>query len=89
MRNFESVFIMKPDVTEEQVTSVMKDIKKIVDAKNVEKWGKRKLAYPIQKQTEGYYVMYEFEKANNNHDNLQEYYKNNELIIKHIIVAKD
>ena len=38
MRKFESVFILKPDVTEEQVKSIMKDIKKIVDAKNVEKW---------------------------------------------------
>ena len=89
MRKFESIFILKSDVTEEQVENVLKEIKKFVNAKKVEKWGKRKLAYPIKKQTEGYYVLYEFEKANNNHDKLEEYYKNNELIIKHIIVAKD
>lgn len=89
MRNFESIFILKPDVTEEQVTNVLEDIKKIVDVRKEEKWGKKKLAYPVQNQHEGYYVLFEFQKANNNHEKLQEYYGKSELIIKHIIVAKD
>ena len=89
MKNFESVFIMKADVTEEQVANALKDIKKIVDVKNVEEWGRRKLAYPIQKQNEGYYILFEFQKEDNIHDKLQEYYEKSELIIKHIIVAKD
>ena len=89
MRTYESIFILKPQVTEEQITNVMNDIKKIVDAKRIQKWGMKKLAYSIQNYNEGYYVLFEFEKANNCHDELQRYYKNNELILKHIIVAKD
>lgn len=89
MRKFESVFIMKPDVTEEQINNVLEEIKKIVNAKGIEKWGIKKLAYSIQNYNEGYYVLFEFEKANNNHDKLQDYYEKSELVIKHIIVAKD
>lgn len=89
MRKFESIFILKPDVTEEQVTNVLEDIKKIVDVRKEEKWGKKKLAYPIQKQNEGYYVLFEFNEDNNNIDELEKYYQNSELHIKHIIVAKD
>lgn len=89
MRKFESIFILKPDVTEEQVTNVLEDIKKIVDVRKEEKYGKKKLAYPVQNQHEGYYVLFEFQKANNNHDELEKYYKNSELIIKSIIVALD
>ncbi len=89
MRNFESIFILKPDITEEQVTNVIEDIKKFLDVRKEEKWGVKKLAYPIKKYDRGYYVIIEFQKASNNHEKLEEYYKNNELIIKHIIVAKD
>lgn len=89
MRKFESIFILKPDVTEEQVTNVIEDIKKFLDVRKEEKWGVKKLAYPIKKHDRGYYVLIEFQKANNNHDKLEEYYQNSELLIKYIIVAND
>ena len=88
MKNFESIFILKSDVTEEQVANVIEDIKKIVvNVKNIEKWGNKKLAYPIKKHTEGYYVRCEFQ--NEDDKEVEKYYKDNELIIKHIIVIQE
>ncbi len=53
---------------EEFTESMIEKFKKIVEDNGVllkiEKWGKRKFAYPIQKQQEGFYVLYEFKTSN-------------------------
>ena len=88
MKNYESVFILNPDVTEEQVKNVLEDIKKLVEVKEVHIWGKKKLAYPVKKQTEGYFVHFEFQNEIKKNAELEKYYKNNELIIKYIVVQE-
>jgi small subunit ribosomal protein S6 len=62
MRSYELMFIVHPDLEEtafndlvEKVSGWIKDADGQVD--NVDLWGKRKLAYPIQKQLEGQYVL--------------------------------
>jgi len=62
MRSYELMFVVHPDLEEsafnelvEKVDSWIKDSGGEVE--NVDLWGKRKLAYPIQKQNEGQYVL--------------------------------
>lgn len=65
MENYEGLFIIKPDIKEEDVKSVLKVITDNV-AKNggsitkEEHWGKKQLAYPVKKFKEGYYYKLEF-----------------------------
>ncbi len=65
MRTYEEFFIMAPDTPEEQIDAYIEQIKGIITAAGgtvdkVDKWGKRKLAYKIDKFTEGYYVLIQF-----------------------------
>ena len=66
MTRYESVFIMTPVLSEEQAAETVKKYKDYLTdqgAKMVheESWGLRKLAYPIQKKTTGFYHLLEFE----------------------------
>ncbi len=65
MRIYENLFIVKPDVTEEDVDHLVEQMSKSVTAAGgtidkVDKWGKRRLAYKIEKQREGNYVLMQF-----------------------------
>jgi small subunit ribosomal protein S6 len=62
MREYELVFIANPELDENALNEVINKVKGwITDGKGevskVDVWGKRKLAYAIRKQTEGYYVL--------------------------------
>ena len=62
MRNYELVFIVHPEVDDVGLTSVIDRVSSLVEREggNVTKtdlWGLRRLAYPILKQREGYYVL--------------------------------
>ena len=63
--NYEVVFIMDGRLPEEQVAALTEKFKTLVEqnstAMEVEEWGKRKLAYPINYETEGFYVVAQFE----------------------------
>lgn len=62
MREYELVFIVHPDLDETALNEVVERVKAwITDAsgsiEKIEQWGKRKLAYPIRKQSEGHYIV--------------------------------
>ena len=57
------VFSLKKD--EEEIKALVEKFKKVIEkhgtlTEEVDEWGKRKLAYPINYETEGYYVLYSF-----------------------------
>jgi small subunit ribosomal protein S6 len=60
MRNYELAYIIDSELDEQSVAAVEERVKGWIEAaggtiKNVDSWGKRRLAYPIQKRNEGYY----------------------------------
>lgn len=66
MNRYETVFIMTPVLSEEQAAETVNKFKGLIkDQKgkmiHEEDWGLRKLAYPIQKKTTGFYYLLEFE----------------------------
>lgn len=66
MNNYEGVFVIKPDLKEEELKAACKVIGDLVvksggNVKKEEAWGKRLLAYPINKLKEAYYYKFEFE----------------------------
>ena len=65
MNNYETVFILTPVLSEAQTKEAVKKFKDILKTEgaeivNEEMWGLRKLAYPIQKKSTGFYVLLEF-----------------------------
>ena len=65
MRIYENLFIVKPDAAEEEIDALVEQMSKNVTAAGgtidkVEKWGKRRLAYRVEKHREGYYVLMQF-----------------------------
>jgi len=66
MRIYEELFIVKPDATEEEIDALIEQMKAVVThasgtVNKVEKWGKRRLAYKVDRYREGEYVLIEFQ----------------------------
>ncbi|MBK5719471.1 30S ribosomal protein S6 [Dysgonomonas sp. Marseille-P4677] len=66
MNNYETVFILTPVLSDVQMKEAVEKFKTILTNEggkivNEENWGLRKLAYPIQKKSTGFYAMLEFE----------------------------
>ena len=57
--NYEAVYILKPDLNEEQIAALVERFKSVVEANGtvseISEWGKRRLAYPINDLMDGYY----------------------------------
>jgi small subunit ribosomal protein S6 len=65
MRKYETIFILDPDLEEEQSHSVIDKVKGIITKTNgeilkIEDWGKRKLAYEVKKKSKGHYILIHF-----------------------------
>lgn len=65
MRIYEVIFILKPDLPEEEIEQVVELVKNTITSDGgtidkVDQWGKRKLAYRVQRYSEGYYVLVQY-----------------------------
>jgi len=65
MRIYESLFIIKPDVPEEEIDQRLEALRTVLTGAGatvdkLDKWGKRKLAYRVDKYREGFYVLVQY-----------------------------
>ena len=65
MRRYEQIYILRPSLAEDEITKVIENSNQIVlddegTIISLNKWGMRKLAYPIKKEPQGYYVLSDF-----------------------------
>ncbi|OPJ55437.1 30S ribosomal protein S6 [Alkalithermobacter paradoxus] len=90
MRKYELVYVLKPNTEEEKRNSVLEKVKSIVavngQVDKVDEWGTRKLAYPIAKLTEGYYVLVNFTSDVEQPKEIDRNLKISEDVIRHMIV---
>ena len=65
--NYEVLYIINPTLGEEDTAALVAKFKSLIEANGtiteMEEWGKRKLAYPIEDLSEGYYVLVSFTSA--------------------------
>jgi small subunit ribosomal protein S6 len=84
------MLIITPDHEENEAEALIENVKGIIEGSgnliNVDIWGKRRLAYPIQKRTEGYYVVYVFESEASFIAELNQALRVIETILRHMIV---
>lgn len=93
MENYEGIFIIKPEIKEEDVKNVFKVISDSVTKhsgtiKKEEPWGKRPLAYPVKKAKEGYYYKLEFSAPTESIAKLEELYRLNDDILRTMITRR-
>ncbi len=90
MRHYEVVFIVHPDQSE-QVPAMIERYRTLVTAKNglihrLEDWGRRQLAYPIQKIHKAHYVLMNIECNQEVLDELENAFKFNDAVLRHLTI---
>ena len=93
MNNYDGLFIIKPDLKEEELKSLFKTIGDLV-AKNggsvnkEEPWGKRQLAYPVKKRREGHYYKLSFASPPAGISKMEAAYRLNPDILRAMITRR-
>ncbi len=91
---YEAVFILTPVLSEDQTKEAVKKFKDLIQAGNgkihhEESWGMRKLAYPIQKKSTGFYHLIEFESEPTLVAKLETEYRRDERVIRFLTIVMD
>ncbi len=90
MNKYETIIILHPNLDETAVKANIEKFTSMISAngsvESTEEWGKKRLAYPIQKQNEGYYVIIRFSSNPEFIDELVRVYNITDDVIKHIVV---
>ena len=94
MRKYETIFILSPSFEEEAVKATIEKFKGVIEngggtVDNVDFWGKRKLAYEINKVNEGYYTLINFTANTELPRELDRIFRITDGVIRHIIVREE
>jgi small subunit ribosomal protein S6 len=94
LRNYELVVIFDPSLEEEAVGKELSKITSLIEKEkcevsNIDKWGVRKLAYPIKKQENGNYIVVYFNGKSSVISELDRINKINDKILRHLIVKSE
>jgi small subunit ribosomal protein S6 len=94
MRKYETIIILDCESEEEAQKGLIERIKAVIEGaggkiENIDEWGKKRLAYPINYKTEGYYVFIEFEAETDLPIELERIYRITDGILKGLIVRKN
>ena len=91
--NYELVMILKPDLGEEATAALVEKFKTLIEqhgtVAEVDEWGKRRLAYPINDINEGYYVLVTFTAEPALPAELDRQMRINDNVMRSMIICKD
>ncbi len=93
MRHYEVVFIVHPDQSE-QVPAMVERYKALITGHEgvihrLEDWGRRQLAYPIQKLVKAHYVCMNIECGQTTLDELDHAFRYNDAVLRHLVVKTE
>ena len=91
LRDYELVVIISPEVAEENLDTTIDSVSQFITAKggiisNVERWGRRKLAYPIEHFLEGSYVLTRFKLKPALGRELEVNLQMSEEVVRHLLI---
>ena len=94
MNNYETVFILTPVLSEKQTKEAVDKFKKSLKNSGAkinheESWGLKKLAYPIQKKSTGFYFLIQFESKGENIKNFEIELKRDEKVMRFLTMKMD
>ena len=91
--NYEAMYILDPALSEEAIAALVAKFKGVVEANGtvteVDEWGKRRLAYPINDLMEGYYVLMTFNAAAAIPHELDRIFRITDGVMRSMIICKD
>jgi small subunit ribosomal protein S6 len=92
MKEYESIFVLDPGVDDAQVDVELEKIREYItvgqgEITEIQKWGRRKLAYEINKKREGIYTLIRFKSEADLPAELDRRYRLNEKMIRHLTVV--
>ena len=93
-RTYEVMYIVDPDASDENIGKLNEAIGKLIEKEGgtivrIDDVGRRKMAYPIKKKTEGYYVLYEIEGSGQEIAELERRMRVNDMIVRFVTVRVD
>ncbi len=90
---YETVVVINTKLGEDGIKAMVEKVSNLISQnatlESVDEWGKRRLAYPIEDETEGYYVLFNFTSVPSFPAELDRVYKITEGILRTLIVAKE
>jgi small subunit ribosomal protein S6 len=94
MNNYETVFILTPVLSDAQMKEAVEKFKGVLTADgaeivNEENWGLRKLAYPIQKKSTGFYTLVEFKADPTTIAKLETQFRRDEKVLRFLTFRQD
>lgn len=94
MRDYELTVVISPDVAEEDVPAAIERLTTAVSSRggevlDVRQWGRRRLAYPISRHTEGNYLITQIKLDPERAHELESGFAISEEVLRHLLVRKD
>ena len=94
MNKYEAMYIVTPEMEDEAIKGVIEKCSGIITAnggeiEKTDEWGRKKLAYPIDYKTEGYYVLVNFAAAPELPRELERNFRNDESILRYMVVRQN
>ncbi|MCB1044811.1 MAG: 30S ribosomal protein S6 [Acidobacteria bacterium] len=91
---YESVFIAAPNISEDAVEKLIGNFQEVINSHEgqlttTDKWGRRKMAYPIKNFREGVYTLFEFEGNGDTVKELERRYRLTDSVIRYLTVRVD
>ncbi len=91
MRRYETIVIIQPGSSEDEITAVIDKGKEIIESRGgsivqIDKWGLKRLAYLIRKEPQGYYVYVEYAGIPEAVDELERVYRIDDRVLKYMTV---
>jgi len=91
MYNYELVTIINPEVSEEDISKILDEVGEFINGRGgtvdkTDKWGKRKLAYPVRKFMEGNYVLTRFKLEPKLVKEVEAKLRASEEVLRHLVV---
>ncbi|UCD10139.1 MAG: 30S ribosomal protein S6 [Dehalococcoidales bacterium] len=92
LRDYELTVVINPETSEEKLEASIESISRYVTDRggavsDVQRWGKRKLAYPIKHQIEGYYVLLQFKMKPPDGKELENNLRISEEVLRHLLIS--
>ncbi len=94
LKTYEALYIARPDVPDDEIQTIAKQVEDMITTNGgaivrSEIWGKRRLAYEVQKCTEGNYVLLRFEAVASFVARLENHFRLTDAIIRFLVVHFD
>ena len=94
LRDYEMVLVISPELAEEELEATIDNVSRLITEKGgaiseIKRWGKRKLAYPINHFIEGNYILANFKSKPEFGKELETELRISEVVLRHLLIKLD